>query len=109
MSIPHGHATRTLVGAAAGLLLLLPLTACSSQNVSCSGQQCTATLSGSGAEATFFGTDLAFAGTQDGRATVSVGGVSYSCGQGESVTAGPLSLTCTTVTEDSLEITAALS
>ena len=109
MSTPHRHATRTLVGAAAGLLLLLPLTACSSENVSCSGKQCTATLSGSAAEASFFGTDLAFAGTQDGRATVSVGGVSYSCGQGESITAGPLSLTCTTVTDDSLEITAALS
>jgi hypothetical protein len=104
----RGRATRTLLGAAAGALLLLPLTACSSQNVSCSGQQCTATLSGSGAEASFFGTDLAFAGTKDGRATVTVGSTSYSCAQGESLQAGPLSLTCTTVTEDSLGITASL-
>ncbi|MFQ1001990.1 hypothetical protein [Modestobacter sp. SSW1-42] len=108
MSNTHRRATRTVVGAAAGLLALLPLTACSSQNVSCSGQQCTATLSGSGAEASFFGTDLAFAGTKDGRATISVGNASYSCAQGESLSAGPLSITCTTVTDDSLEITAAL-
>ena len=108
MSNPHRRTTGTLVGAAAGLLLLLPLSACSSENVSCSGSQCSATLSGSGAQASFFGNDLAFAGTQDGRATVSVGGTSYSCGQGESVAAGPLSITCTTVTEDSLTITASL-
>ena len=108
MSIPHRRASRTLVGAAAGLLLLLPLTACSSENVSCSGKQCSATLSGSGAKASFFGTDLAFAGTQDGKATISVGDKSYSCAQGESLTAGPLSLTCTTVTDDSLTVTAAL-
>ena len=108
MSIPHRRASSTLVGAAAGLLLLLPLTACSSDNVSCSGKQCSATLSGSGAEASFFGTDLAFAGTKDGKATISVGDTSYSCAQGESLTAGPLSLTCTTVTDDSLTITAAL-
>ena len=108
MSITHRRPARALVGAAAGLLLLLPLTACSSQNVSCSGKQCTATLSGSGAEASILGNDLAFAGTKDGRATLSVGGTSYSCAQGESLTAGPLSLTCTTVTEDSLEITAAI-
>jgi hypothetical protein len=29
-----------------------------------------------------------------------------SCAEGESVSAGPLSLTCTTVTEDSVEFTA---
>jgi hypothetical protein len=108
MSIPHRRVPGTLVGATAGLLLLLPLTACSSDNVSCSGKQCSATLSGSGAEASFFGTDLAFAGTKDGTASISVGDTSYSCTQGESLTAGPLSLTCTTVTEDSLTITAAL-
>ena len=108
MPNPHRRTAGTLVGAAAGLLLLLPLSACSSDNVSCSGKQCSATLSGSGAEASFFGNDLAFAGTQDGRATVSVGGTSYSCAQGESVAAGPLSVTCTTVAEDSLTITASL-
>ena len=107
MPNPHRRTAGTLVGAA-GFLLLLPLSACSSQNVSCSGSQCSATLTGSDAEASFFGNDLAFAGTQDGRASVSVGGTSYSCGEGESVAAGPLSITCTTVTDDSLTITASL-
>lgn len=103
------HRTARLT--AAGALLALPLTACSfgSDNVSCSTSQCTATLTGDSAEAEILGTSLAFGGVQDGRATLSVGSASVSCAQGESVAAGPLSLTCTTVTEDSVEITASLS
>ena len=91
---------------AAGALLLLPVTACSSDNVSCSGNTCTATLEGDGAKASILGNDLAFAGVQDGRATLEVGDASVSCAQGESVSAGPLSITCTTVTDNSIEVTA---
>jgi hypothetical protein len=103
------HRTARLTMAAA--LLVLPLTACSigSDNVSCSTSQCTATLTSSSAEAEILGTSLAFGGVQDGRATLSVGNASVSCAQGESVSAGPLALTCTTVTEDSVEITASLN
>jgi hypothetical protein len=97
---------RVAAGATAGILLLLPLAGCGSDNVSCSGTSCTATLKGDGAKAKILGHDLAFAGTQDGRATLSVGDQSVSCAQGDSVDAGPLSITCTTVTEDSLTITA---
>ena len=93
-------------GTAAGFLLLTPLAACSSDNVSCSGTTCTATLDGAGAKASILGHDLAFAGTQDGRATLKVGDASVSCAQGESVSAGPLSITCTTVTGNSLKVTA---
>ena len=97
---------RTRIAAAA--LVLLPLAACSlgSDNVSCSGTTCTVTLSGDGAKATILGHDLAFGGVQDGRATLRVGDASVSCAQGESVSAGPLSITCSTVTEDSVELTA---
>ncbi len=103
-------ALRTARLTTAAALLVLPLAACSfsSDNVSCSGSQCTATLSGDGAEAEILGTSLAFGGVQDGRATLSVGNASVSCAQGESVTAGPLALTCTTVTQDSVEVTASL-
>jgi hypothetical protein len=101
---------RLAAGALATTLLVVPLAGCSvtSQNVSCSGGSCTATLSGDGAEATILGTSLAFAGTKDGRASLSVGDASVSCAQGESVSAGPLSLTCTTVTDTSVELTARL-
>src|SRR4051812_35289069 len=100
---------RLATGTAAGILLMLPLAACGSDNnVSCSGTTCTATLSGNGAKASILGHDLAFAGTENGRATLSVGDANVSCAQGESVSAGPLSLTCTTVTEKSVEITAKL-
>jgi hypothetical protein len=97
---------RLAAGTAAGLLLLLPMAACSSDNVDCSGNSCTVTLSGDGAKASILGNDLAFAGVQDGRASLSVGDAEVSCAQGESVSAGPLSITCTTVTDDSVELTA---
>ncbi|MBY3554059.1 hypothetical protein [Modestobacter lapidis] len=97
--------------ATAAALLVLPLAACSfsSDNVSCANNECTVTLTGSGAEAEILGTSLAFGGVQDGRATLSVGNASVSCAEGESVSAGPLSLTCTTVTDDSVALTAGLS
>jgi hypothetical protein len=97
---------RLAAGTAAGILLLLPVAACSSDNVDCSGSTCTVTLKGDGAKANILGNELAFAGVQNGRATVSVGDASVSCAQGEDVSAGPLSITCTKVAEDSLELTA---
>jgi hypothetical protein len=94
--------------ALAGGLLVLPLSACSftSDNVSCSGSQCTVKLEGNGASANILGNDIGFAGTQDGRAGLSLGDASVTCAQGESVALGPLSVTCTTVTENSVELTA---
>ncbi|SCX45908.1 hypothetical protein SAMN03159343_1698 [Klenkia marina] len=92
------------------LLAALALAGCSftSNNVSCSSNQCTATLTGEGSEASILGNSLVFAGTQDGRATLSVGDAEVSCATGESVSAGPLSLTCTSVEDDSVELTASL-
>ena len=103
-------AVRTARLTTAAALLVLPLTACSfgSNGVNCTTSGCTATLDSQTAEVELLGTSLAFGGVQDGRATLSVGNASVSCAQGESVTAGPLSLTCTTVTEDSVEVTASL-
>jgi hypothetical protein len=51
---------------------------------------------------------LSFGGVQDGRASLSVGGASVTCGEGETVTAGPLELQCSSVTGDSVELTASL-
>src|SRR5215213_5139940 len=101
---------RLAAGLLAGGLTLVPLAGCSftSHNVSCSGSSCSVTLSGDGAEAEILGTTLSYDGTQDGRASLSVGGASVSCGEGESVTAGPLELTCSSVTGDSVELTASL-
>jgi len=94
----------------AGGLLLAPLAGCSfgSDTVKCSGTSCTATLSGDGASAEILGNKLAFGGVKDGRATLSAGDRSVSCAQGESVSAGPLSLTCTEVTDDSVTLKASL-
>ena len=90
--------------------LLLPLSACSftANGVSCSTSSCSVTLTGDGAEAEIFNTTLTFGGVQDGRASLSVGGTSVSCGEGESVVAGPLELECSSVTDNSVELTASL-
>ena len=110
MSTTTSRASRLAAGVLAGSLTLLPLTACSfsSDNLSCSGSECSLTLSGSGTQVDVLGTSVAFGGVQDGRASLSVGNASVSCAQGETVSAGPLTLTCTTVQADSVEVTASL-
>ena len=102
---------RLATGLLAGGLVLAPLAGCSftSNNVSCTTSSCTATLSGNGAEAEILGTTVTFGGTQDGKASLSVGGASVSCAEGESVAAGPLQLECTSVTDEAVEITASLA
>ena len=106
--LPTSTARRIAAPLLAGALLL-PLSACSSSNgVNCSSSSCTVTLTGDGAEADILGTTLSFGGVQDGRASLSVGGASVSCGEGETVTAGPLQLECSSVTGDSVELTASL-
>jgi len=94
----------------AGGLLLAPLTGCnvSSDNVSCSGTTCTVTLKGDGASADLLGTTLAFGGVENGRATLRAGDTEVSCAQGQSVSAGPLSLKCSEVTDDSVTLSASL-
>jgi hypothetical protein len=104
------RSVRLAAGLLTGGLLLAPLAGCSfsSNNVTCSGGTCTVTLSGDGAEAEILGTTLTFGGIQDGKASLSVGGASVSCGEGETVSAGPLQLECSSVTDDSVELSASL-
>jgi hypothetical protein len=110
MSSTSTRARRLAAGALAGGLTLLPLSACSftSNNLSCTTSSCSVTLSGEGSEVEVLGTTLTLGGVQDGRASLSVGNASVSCAQGETVTAGPLTLECTTVESDSVELTASL-
>jgi hypothetical protein len=105
------RAPRIAAGLLAGGLTVAALSACSftSNNVSCTTSSCTATLSGDGATADILGTTIEFGGVTDGRATLGVGDASVSCAEGESVAVGPLSVTCSAVNEDSVEITASLN
>ena len=100
---------RIAAGLLAGGLALASLAGCSSENVSCTTSSCTATLSSDVAEAEILGTTVSFGGIQDGRATLTAGGASVSCAEGESIGAGPLQIECTSVTEDAVEITASLN
>ncbi|MGY2083656.1 hypothetical protein [Blastococcus sp. SYSU DS0539] len=104
------RAPRIAGGLLAAGLSLAVLTGCSftSENVSCSSGTCTVTLSGDGAQAEILGTTLSFDGVQDGRASLTVGGNSVSCGEGEGVAAGPLEISCTSVAADSVELTASV-
>ena len=103
--------SRRAAGLLAGGVALAALTGCTftSNNVSCSGSSCTVTLSGDGAKAEILGTTVSLGSVQDGRASLSVAGASVSCAEGESVTAGTLALECTSVTENSVELTASLN
>ncbi|MGY1711659.1 hypothetical protein ACI8AC_19350 [Geodermatophilus sp. SYSU D00758] len=105
------RATRLAAGSLLGGLALASLGACtfSSSNFSCSASSCTVTLTGDGSDVEILGTTLGFEGVQGDRASLTVGNASVSCAQGETVSAGPLSLECTSVGEDSVELTASLS
>lgn len=91
-------------------LFLGSLGACStsSDNVSCSGTSCSVTLSGNGAKADVLGNTISLSGITNGKATLGAGDASVSCTQGQSVTAGPLRLTCSTITSDAVTLTASL-
>jgi hypothetical protein len=104
---PTPRSARLAATVLAGGLLLA---ACNvtSDTVSCSGTSCTVTLSGDGASANVLNQKLAFGGVDNGRATLRVGDKEVSCAQGDSVDAGPLSLECTEVTDDSVKLTASL-
>src|SRR4051812_14157949 len=99
---------RLAAGLLAAALGVGPVSACSftSNNVSCSGNRCTVTLSGNGAKADILGTTLSFSGGRGGRARLGVGDASVSCAQGESTSAGPLRIECTKVSDGSVQLTA---
>jgi hypothetical protein len=94
---------------AAGLALV-PLAGCSfsSDNVSCSGTTCTMTLSGDGAKADVLGSTVTLGSVKDGTATLGVGSTSVSCTEGQKVTAGPLELSCSKITDDAVTLKASL-
>ena|SRR3712207_3645985 len=106
--MPSQPPSRRTAGLLAGSVVLAALTGCTvtSDNVSCSGSSCTVTLSGDGAEAEILGNTVTFGGVQDGRASLGVGGTTVSCAEGESVSAGPLSIECTSVTADEVQLSA---
>lgn len=105
--------TARLAGALlAGGTVLATVAGCSftSENFSCDSNSCTVTLNGDGAEVDLpIGPSIRLGGVEDGRASISVGGASVSCAEGESVNAGGLSLECTSVSGDEVELTASLS
>ncbi|MGY1747594.1 hypothetical protein [Blastococcus sp. SYSU D00695] len=102
-----------LAGAAlAAGLGLLSLAGCSfsSETFSCDTNSCTVTLSGTGTEVDLpIGPTISLGSVENGRASISVGGASVSCAEGESVSAGGLSLECTSVSDDEVKLTASLS
>jgi hypothetical protein len=74
--------------------------------VSCSDTWCSVTLGGTGSTVGIFYTTISFGGIRDGRATLGIDGRDVSCGTGQTVTAGSLTLRCTGVTADTVSFTA---
>src|ERR1700710_2007718 len=97
-------------GLLAAGLTVVPLAGCSfsSDNVSCSGTTCTMTLSGDGAKADVLGSTVSLGSLEDGTATLGVGSTSVSCTEGQTVNAGPLKLSCSSITDDGVTLKASL-
>jgi hypothetical protein len=114
---PYAPGMTTSPNALAGAVLagglgLLSLTGCSfsSDKFSCDTNSCTVTLSGDGAEVDLpIGPTISLGGVENGRASISVGGASVSCAEGENVSAGGLSLECTSVSDDEVKLSASLN
>lgn len=114
---PYARGMTTSRNALAGAVLvgglgLLSLAGCSSSsdNFSCHTNSCTVTLSGDGAEVDLpIGPTISLGSVENGRASISVGDASVSCTEGESVSAGRLSLECTKVSDDEVELSASLN
>ena len=79
-----------------------------SADVDCAGTSCSVTLSGDGAEAEVLGTPIVLEAVESGRASIRVGNQEIGCSQGEGVSAGPLTVECTSVAEGSVTMTASL-
>jgi hypothetical protein len=73
--------------------------------VSCSGDECSVTLSGNSVVGVLDAT-FSVARIENGRATLRVDDQDVSCAQGQSVSVGSLNLTCTRVTSDTVTFTA---
>lgn len=100
--------TARLAGAVlAGGIGLLTLTGCG-ESLSCGPTSCTVTLDGAGAQVEVLNTTIRLGSVEDGRATIGVGEVSVSCAEGERVSAAGLSLECTTVSTEEVQLTASL-
>ncbi|TFV57919.1 hypothetical protein E4P41_13735 [Geodermatophilus sp. DF01-2] len=77
-------------------------------SVDCSGTTCSVTLTVQDRDVEVLGTTVALESSDAGRASFRVGNEELSCSQGESVSAGPLTLECTTVTDDMVTLSASV-
>jgi|tagenome__1003787_1003787.scaffolds.fasta_scaffold20890870_3 hypothetical protein len=74
--------------------------------VSCTGSTCSVTLGGAGAGAHVLGTDISLRTVQGRRVTLRVGEATVTCAPGDSVAAGALRLTCSSVADGVVELIA---
>ena len=72
---------------------------------SCSGTSCSVTLAGTDSRVEVLGTTISFEDVRDGQAAVRVDDQDVTCTEGQSASAGPVTLTCTAVTSDSVTMT----
>jgi hypothetical protein len=63
------------------------------------------TLAGTGSRVQVLGTTISFTEVRDGQAALRVGDQDVTCTEGQSASAGPVTLTCTDVTGDTVTMT----
>jgi hypothetical protein len=73
--------------------------------VSCTGDTCTVTLGGTGSTAQVLGTTFSVRSIDRGVAHLRADDHEVTCTAGEAVTAGPVRVQCTEVTEDAVRFT----
>ncbi len=80
----------------------------SSTGVDCSGTSCTITFGGDGTEVDVLGTTVRLGQVTDGQARIGIAGNDLTCSEGETISAGPLSVECTTISPETVVLNASL-
>ena len=75
---------------------------------SCSEGSCSVTLAGTGSRVQILGATISFEEVRDGQAALRVDDQDITCTEGQSASAGALTLTCTDVTSNSVTMTVSL-
>lgn len=106
MTLGMNTAARWSALTAGAALAVLGLTGCQTTTYTCSNNECTVNLSGSGAstEVGSANTEVALVGADGTTASFTINGAAAECTVGEELQVGGISVTCTQIGDDSLTV-----
>lgn len=104
----HGRNTvaRLAALAAGAALAVLGLTGCQTSSYTCTNNQCTVNLGGSGAstEVGSANTEVSLVGADGTTANFTINGAAAECTEGQALDVAGISVTCTEVGDDALTV-----